>query len=259
VKATPGINAKLRAARTKLEAFKRNVHRFTEGGAYEIRPEYYADPRDPSLYKLSLRLFKKKRFPASQWSICIDETTYHLRSALDAAVYDLSAAPNRPDPTDTGFPIALSEDKFKPGLIRYLTDSRQAFIKSVQPYDRPDDPLWLLHEINRRNKHRAMHFAGVIVALDQQSLSNNLHIVVTDLELVRTTLRAAIRADEGAEFMNLVYRKTGAHPHVQVNMNLQIDIQFAGRTITSDSPVGGLMSHIVSRVEEIISTLYSLP
>lgn len=260
MKPAPGINAKLRAARSKLKAFQRGVNHFVQGEPYEIRPKLYVNRKDPTLYGVSLRQFKKKgkRLPASRWSILVDELTYHLRSVLDAAVYHLSISSERPEPTKTGFPIVLRKGKLNRHQTRYLTDAQRAFIESVQPYDRPDDPLWLLHEMNRRNKHRTLQFAGVIVGLDQQTLSRNLEITVSDLSLVGMDLRAANLAEDGAEFVNLTYRVTGPKPYVKVNMKFQVDIHFGERIITSDSPAGGLMSQALSRVDEIVSKLYSL-
>jgi len=254
MKTAPGVNAKLCEARRKLNVLNRSIVRFAEGEPYSLRADEALDPADPSLYHFALRVFQHKRLPAKRWSIWIDEITYHLRSALDGAVYDISASAMRPEPTGTGFPIALERRKFDRTLIRYLTRDKRAFIKSVQPYDRPADPLWFLHEMNRRNKHRLPRFTSNIVGLDQRALTNNLNITVTDLDLSKAILHAAIRAESGAEFVHLIYRKTGPNPHVKVNMKLQIDIELEQWRLTGDE---GLVSQTVTRVEEVISTLYS--
>ena len=148
MKTAPGIDLKLRAARAKLKAFKRNAHAFVESKPYEVQAKGYGSSDDPSLYQVVLRQSQVKRTPSSRWAVWVDEITYHLRSALDTAVYDLSRTAKRVDPSGTYFPIVDDRAKFKRDGIRYLTEDQRTFIESMQPYGRPDDPLWLLHEIN---------------------------------------------------------------------------------------------------------------
>ncbi|MEX2157788.1 MAG: hypothetical protein WEB04_00080 [Dehalococcoidia bacterium] len=260
MKPSSGIKVKLRAAQTKVNALNRSILRFGESKPYDLRTDEYRSQQDPSLYHLCFRIEQKKRFPAARWSIIVDEIIYHLRSALDGAVYDLSVGSERPDPTGTAFPITDARSKFDRKLIRYLSDDKKAFIDSVQPYDRPDDLLWILSQMNRRNKHRALRFAAMIVGPDQDpSLPSSLSITITDLDLMRVALPSAKPAEGGAELMRLLYRVTGPNPHVKTAIHSQFDVQFGEQIVSSDSPAGGLLSQMVSRTKSIISTLYSLP
>jgi len=259
MKTAPGIDLKLRAARTKLKAFKRSARIFGESNPYEVRGQIYRNVFDPSYYRVSLYLCRLKRPPALRWTTWVDEITYHLRSALDAAVYDLSRSPERPNPCGTYFPIAIKESEFKQHGIRYLTDDQRAFIKSTQPYGRRDDPLWLLHEINRLNKHRVVQFSAILVTPNQEDLSNHLHFTVSDLELRFAAFRPVLWGEDGTELASLTYSIIGPDPKVEVKLSMQTDIKFSEPALTSTWHVGILMDHILAEVEDIISTLYSLP
>ena len=257
MKTAPGIDLKLRAARTKLKAFKRNAQAFIDRKPYEVLAKGYTAVEEPSLYQAVFSFAELKRPPSSRWALWIDEITYHLRSALDTAVYDLSRTPKRVDPSGTYFPIVDDRAKFKCDGIRYLTKDQRTFIEGVQPYGRPDDPLWLLHEINRLNKHRIMQFGAVLVAPDQEDPSNNLHVRFSDLELLNATFKPVHWAEDGTEIARLTYRIVGPNPSVHVEMNNQIEIKFAEPSPTSTWHVGLLMERILETVERTISTLYS--
>ena len=69
------------------------------------------------------------------------------------------------DPVSTQFPVfaePLSSDDTKrfDRQTKGLSDEAVAYIKSLQPYNRPpgmplgDSPTWVLHELNRIDKHR---------------------------------------------------------------------------------------------------------
>jgi hypothetical protein len=88
-----------------------------------------------------------------------------LRTALDQAVWSLIYHRTGIDSDGSEFPVfeqpidRKSEGKFA-AKTRGLSDSAIAYIKSLQPYNRPAgtplhmSSLWCLHELNRIDKHR---------------------------------------------------------------------------------------------------------
>jgi hypothetical protein len=84
---------------------------------------------------------------------------------LDQAVWSLINHRTGVDSDDSEFPIfekPLNSEtlrKFNKKTVG-LSDSAIAYIKSIQPYNRPaglplsTDPLWRIHELNRIDKHR---------------------------------------------------------------------------------------------------------
>ncbi len=254
-----GVKMKLRAARNKLNALQRSHDRFVASDPYEVSAKQYRVLEDPTLYVWSFCCVKKKRTPDERWTSLIDELAYHLRSALDVMIHHLSIAPGRADPDGTGFPIASDPKYFDASLIRYLRDDERTFVKGVQPYGRPDDPLRVLAKMNNRLKHRTQMFAVEAVGFDKATLSNNFEVNLTSIDVVHITYATPEWIDDGTELLRIIFRRLDdVEPHVQVKMNFVIQIRLGDRTLGSDEPIGGLMSQMVARVESIVDGLYAL-
>jgi hypothetical protein len=97
----------------------------------------------------------------------LGDALHNLRSSLDHLVYQLSLLTTK-NPKGTEFPIYItkasnSRDCFEQKgreKIRHVPKEAQELIEAAQPYNarHPDQPshhyLWLLHELNRLDKHR---------------------------------------------------------------------------------------------------------
>jgi hypothetical protein len=89
-----------------------------------------------------------------------------LRTALDQAVWSLINHRKGIDSEASEFPVFEVEPPDTRSIKRFnskvkgLSDSAIAYIKSIQPYNRPTEaplssvPLWRLHWLNRIDKHR---------------------------------------------------------------------------------------------------------
>jgi hypothetical protein len=126
--------------------------------------------------------------PVDPFGLLIGDALHNLRSALDALAYALALAFTNPLPKEIAnsseFPIFGDEDwegtpnvgsnlfhqttkKGNPapgsGLfkIRGCDPRVQTIIEGLQPYKRGKDfrthPLWIMHELDRINKHRLLH------------------------------------------------------------------------------------------------------
>lgn len=109
----------------------------------------------------------------SRWSAIAGDCAHNLRCVLDHIVWDLSGgAGNAPD--DSEFPVFRDPLKYfrsgkdgKPlrgtGLwkIRGVKDDiAHAAFEGLQPFEGQDPtrhPLWIIHELDRLDKHRALH------------------------------------------------------------------------------------------------------
>lgn len=117
--------------------------------------------------------------PPPEFGLIIGDCLHNLRSALDSLAYDLArACKGEPLPDDIAktseFPIFIDPAKFAEQRERKIGATApdvQAVIEELQPYHgrnnfasltsliarhRPyaHHPLWLLHELSRRDKHR---------------------------------------------------------------------------------------------------------
>ncbi len=129
-------------------------------------------------------------------AVKIGECLHNMRSSLDLLAYELAAASTKLLPDDVAesseFPIFGDEDKSgQPGIgrsaffrttkagtpapgsgiykIRGIDPRTQTDIERLQPYNRGshfrEDPLWILHKLDRINKHRLLHVVAASGAL----------------------------------------------------------------------------------------------
>lgn len=128
-----------------------------------------------------LRDFALKREVPSRFSVLSGEVIHHLRSAFDHVIWQLSSPALRSShPHRIEFPVFdvnPTTDKNKLDLYGRKVDgissaTALAQIKSLQPYLRGTDfanhPLWLIHDMDRIDKHRDLVIvvAGLGVQLD---------------------------------------------------------------------------------------------
>ena len=102
------------------------------------------------------------------WSAMIGDVLHNLRSALDHLAWQLVlAAGGKPNKWRNYFPIHLACPKDQDGfpvplyLAGKVSVEAIEFIESVQPYhgrnsDERREALWLLHDLNRIDKHREL-------------------------------------------------------------------------------------------------------
>ncbi len=256
-----GIQAKLRRTDRHLKAFSRSLAAY-QRNTYALAHDTYPHLSEPSRQKLVVSVVRLRHLPLARWSIWLDEIAYHLRSALDAAVYDLSINAQRPDPTGTAFPIGKPSDtKFDSQPVRYLSREQQAFIEALQPYQAGnDDLLFLLHEVNRRNKHRNFQFSDEVFSLHDQ---HDHTVELQDMEMLQIELHEAKLASDlrkKAPLVTFHYRITGPKPDMKVNAGVASKVVLWGRQITTHSPTEpGVFRRVQGRVMGIIAELYRLP
>ncbi len=97
----------------------------------------------------------------------VGEICQHLRSSLDYIAWALSSETyRRSDDTAIAFPICLTKPSTKDEIRSYerkvkgiTSPAALKLIAQLQPYDAVNpssDPLALVHEVNRIDKHRAL-------------------------------------------------------------------------------------------------------
>jgi hypothetical protein len=137
------------------------------------------------------------RFPEpvpDELRLIIGDCLHNLRSALDNLAYQLAIRHHGsrplPDRFDrrSEFPI-FGERKWRErerrDKIGCIHPDAQAIIKRLQPHNRGNkftsDPLWMLHELNNMDKHRAPHITQVAVSAwadfpDAPHLPGTIHL-----------------------------------------------------------------------------------
>lgn len=153
------------------ETLARDWNAIPDEDLYTVKPAI-----DPTGYG-QIRLVANKPVP-EEFSLRLGEMLYHLRSALDAAIYQAAAYTTGknppPDENKLEFPICTNPADF-PSLAKrkmsVLPQNVQDRIEKVQPYNvrcvKPEEmvtnlnrSLGILNELARKDRHRTLHVIG---------------------------------------------------------------------------------------------------
>ncbi len=132
-----------------------------------VRPSFTVEQREAWA---KLQRFAQKELP-ERFGTLAGEIVHHMRSALDHIAWQLSDAVTRePVRNSIEFPILKDNDGVcglkKDRMCRFCrkvqcitSPTALARIEELQPYWRStplDDPLWLVHDMDRIDKHRTL-------------------------------------------------------------------------------------------------------
>jgi len=155
-------SAKLARAVEHFESFNVEAQSFAQSVKHEIVLKW-----NPATGEKWLVLWDSDHFPSMRLSAIVGDVLFNLRSALDNVVCGLVRRADSAATCETlQFPICTSEKAFENALARGqledVPDDARRFIKGVQPMwspenNRPLHPLSLVHDLNNRDKHRAVH------------------------------------------------------------------------------------------------------
>jgi hypothetical protein len=215
----------------------------------------------------------------------IGDVLHNIRSALDNLAYALACAFTNPLPADfeTGseFPIfgnrdksgavGIGQGKFQQlkrdgspaptsGLfkIQGWDPAAQTIVEGLQPYHRGNafesDPLWLLHDLDRIDKHRSLHIA--VAAIQGARLGFN----PKDRNLAGWVSGTFEALGAPVETDTPYFRITGTtltpvDPSKEVYMDvpLLVDVSFApGTPNVENQPVYKTLAEILTYVETTV-------
>jgi hypothetical protein len=164
---------KFRRAFDHLQQFKGAEDTWVQGDSHTVRSEHDPKTRDMTFYATVTKQPGREPF-----SVQIGDFLHNLRSCLDLLAYELAVSYTKPLPKEIAekseFPIFGDVDgkgRTGTGTTRFRDNgctkiqgwdpAAQTIVEELQPYKRgnvyADDPLWVLHELDRINKHRLLH------------------------------------------------------------------------------------------------------
>lgn len=251
---------KLNRAREHVEAVDEYVERWLGTDAYTVVRE-----KDPETGYTVARA-KIQGAPPPELSLLIGDAIQNFRSALDHTVYALAESQLGTLPPEVAevlmFPVVGNQNrKGQPangetifadlvehrGYLHGVPDPARAFIEQEQPYHWGDgyrhNPLWLVHDLNRIDKHRRV--ALTTAWLDLQYLSHPSG--VDDLKVTFRMAEGPVADDDvlvvysGAEEGVGSYFERG----VAINQPTSPDIAAVEKTLAS----------IQQRVEWVVASL----
>ncbi len=155
-----GINEKLKRAHENIVNLEVEIARFYKESEHPISgDEDFQVLAQKSLYHAG------RRVPL-RFSVLAGEVVHHLRSSLDHMAWLLAVPEIREKtPVRIEFPICcerLNKDgapSLKGKIQIFASDTAKQIIEREQPYNGPDplnDILWLVHDLDRKAKHREL-------------------------------------------------------------------------------------------------------
>lgn len=181
-----GMQVKLERAREQLEELNKEMESFFERGAFAVYEQRKQSGREV-VFRVRVR-----ENPPLAWSAIIGDCLQNMRSSLDYLAWELATLNTSGTPPETtGFPIYIRPDEYhsvrkdgKPqswsGLRKTerMAGDVQAVVEDLQPFRergglspgvlptggferlRRLNPLWILKELSRFDRHRALRLVG---------------------------------------------------------------------------------------------------
>lgn len=183
-----GVRLKLARARNHLDALKDSYAAFcdrdpfTVSMRYEDREQTVQIREDSGEERTETRVQEEAVFrwhvqerPPTAWSVIIGDCLQNARAALEHLAWQLAypeyggSGPTR----GTSFPI-LDQRPRSWRLVEGVGNAANEVFECLQPYQRGADaqldPLWILNELARVDRHQVLHV--VVAVLTAESLSS---------------------------------------------------------------------------------------
>jgi hypothetical protein len=249
-----GVEAKLARADAHLTAVEAAVREVVESepdliqGVFEPRPPCYV-----------FRAQRDSRSPT--WiSPIIGDCVHNFRAALDFLVWELVAVEGNVGDTKTEFPIFTDPARYATGAhqkIRGVPDRAEAIFRRLQPFagpnSQPGSPLWrdplleplaLLYDLDRWDKHRSLNLTEDVVSASLVGFEQ-LGILVPP-----TPASLPGRFDRG--MILAVAQVADGSPDVPVHLRAAYDIAFDRNGPAAGEPVLETLRRIRQEVRERI-------
>ena len=116
------------------------------------------------------------------WAVAVGEIMHNLRATLDNLVWQLVLANDHQPGSQHEFPVANDEGWYKersPTKLRDVPEAAFPIIQQVQPYKAPPEllrvhPLWIVHNLNRIDKHHLLHVIAAYPGSFQFKMSEDM-------------------------------------------------------------------------------------
>lgn len=192
-----------------------------------------------------------------RWGVIAGEVAHDLRSALDHAMCALvrRTIPDS-DCAYLYFPIytkRLANGERRNELVSIADPKAEAIIEGVQPchaLDGPEmHPLWLLHLLNRWDKHRMVQVAALRLGFPVDAAPPDQAAKIIQLNVARTTLK---------DHTTVYSYKVNMPPAVEMKRQPILVIGFDGPGPVAGEPMLPLLGGMGRAVEDILTKLEPL-
>jgi hypothetical protein len=235
--------SKLGRAKEHAKTLDAEIRRFLDTDPYRVDPEHDLEQR-----RYLFRLKVLQPIPQRRFALIMGDAIHNAKSALDYLAWRLAGSDivDR----DTLFPIFLYPSAFnkraKKKLWRIhpeaLTELRQ-----LQPYNRPNptiDPLWLLHDLDARDKHKLLTMT--------QTIPKEAVIFIGGGPGWSPFRFRQGPFDDNAIIADIDIPPNVPEEEVKMGSNITFDIAFEKRIVGAELFVRGTLDRILDAIENIL-------
>jgi hypothetical protein len=245
---------KLSRALQHLEECKRILERWVDLNAKSIP---FRDKSEATAQGTRYIIYWEpiEELPVVELGLLVGDFLHNLRSALDHLAYELAAAHTKPLPSKvietSEFPIFwrgpmdTGQERSRIGCIH---PDAARLIKAIQPHHKgsryTEDPLWILNELERIDKHRTLH-VGVHELTQNDIVGTNMGI------LSFTGMSATERLKKGAKMAEFVARRLDPNQPMHMNYRASTTVTLGPGLPLSGKPLWSSLLEIYDDVHSI--------
>jgi hypothetical protein len=167
-----GVRAKIERSKKHIRELDSVLKAFFGGNPYLVVKEH-----DPNTGNLLFNVRVRSQIP-DEVSLISGDILNNLRAALDHLAWQLVEANGSKPGVQTCFPICKSANEYKAqsaGKVKGMSQGAVDLIDAAKPYKGGNDELWLIHDLNRIDKHRlilpvASYSGGMSISIDRRVL-----------------------------------------------------------------------------------------
>jgi hypothetical protein len=207
------------------------------------------------------------------WSLELGEILYHLRAALDGAIYQSAIIESGQDPppryNKLEFPIYSCPSEFAKYAHRKigtLSPKCREFIESVQPYHTPDlqaklmvlnvnRNLGIINDWARKDRHRTLHVVGAWASRANPQLRLPPSATLQYLHVTRDGF-----LDKGREIATFAIEGYRPGINVQGNPDLMIDVAVNEnpKPVAENDTLGNRITEMIRAVTFVVWRLENI-
>lgn len=250
-----GVYAKLDRAYDHLEALEQEAIHFMERKPYGLGKDVEDEGRR---HIGTLNVYRQ---PGINFGILIGDCASNFRAALDHLVFAvardvLDSATLKSVGGNLMFPISTDPNTW-PKTADYrlngIPDVIRACIKGHQPYTThnpaKDAPLYAVHWINNRDKHRVVHAVTGSVAPTRAKV--DINPPVSRDKIVKYEVADGLLIEDGTQVIKIEF----SEPVPQVDMDCDIVLQIFIREISTSKDIREILTEAGQHIQRIVANV----
>jgi hypothetical protein len=248
-----GVRAKIERAKKDFRDLNAEVGKFMRNDPYGLVPYCDLDTRE------EVWVLRVSEEVPDSFAAAVGVVVHSLRSAFDILAGQVKTTGNNPPITKHEFPIFWERDTYEAEgrrKVQGASDIAMRLIERLQPWQRGDrfaeDPLYIIHELDRLDKHNDIILVGGGTAFNLSIGSKTGSFYAEHLVIGGNRLVCPL--EDGAE----VYRARFGSPEVDVNAQFVFFVAFDQSGVGKGKPIIPTLLQLIQFAEGAINSFAPL-